>query len=118
MNLDTVTIIEILAIALVFTGYWRLFEKAGKPGWAAVVPIYNVIVLLQVVERPLWWAIFFFVPLVNLVVSVVVHVDLAQRFGKPPLFGLGMALFPVIFVPILGFGESRYQDDSFPRGQT
>ncbi len=109
MNLDTFTLIEILAISLVFTAYWRLFEKADKPGWAAVVPIYNVIVLLDLVERPRWWAIFFFIPLANIIISVIVHVELAERFGKHPLFGLGMALFPVIFVPILGFGKATYR---------
>ncbi len=110
--MDSFTLLEILAIALVFTAYWRLFEKAGKPGWAAVVPIYNVIVLLDLVKRPRWWAIFFFLPLANIVVSIVVHIELARCFGKTPLFGLGMALFPVIFVSILGFGEASYNPDA------
>ncbi len=108
MRLDALSIIEILCLALVFTGYWRIYEKAGKPGWAAVVPVYNVVVLLQIVEKPLWWAVFFFIPLINIVFSLIVHVELAERFGKGPLFGLGMTFFPVIFVPILGFGEAQY----------
>lgn len=108
MRLDALSIIEILCAALVLTGYWRIYEKAGRPGWAAVIPIYNVVVLLQIVERPLWWAIFFFIPVINIVFSLIVHLELAERFGKGPLFGLGMAFFPVIFVPILGFGGAQF----------
>lgn len=101
----------LLQLALVFAvlaGCWKMFTKAGKPGWAALVPIYNVIVMLQIAGRPAWWVILMFVPLVNLVVAIWVAIDLAKRFGKGVGFGLGIAFLGFICVPILGFGNSRY----------
>ncbi|MGE4292550.1 MAG: DUF5684 domain-containing protein [Desulfovibrio sp.] len=99
-----------LAIVIaIIAGYWKTFEKAGEPGWAALIPIYNLIVLLRIVGRPLWWLLLLFVPLLNIAILIVISVDLAKRFGKSTLFGVGIALLGFIFMPILGFGDARYQ---------
>ena len=87
---------------------WRVFTKAGHPGWAAIVPIYNGIVLLQIAGRPLWWFLLFMIPFVNLIVAIVVAVDVARAFGKGAGFGLGLAFLSPIFYPILGFGGAQY----------
>lgn len=98
-----------LALAiLVIAGWWMVFKKAGQPGWAAIVPIYNYVVLLNVVGRPLWWILLFLIPLVNIAIAIVIHIDLAKSFGKGAGFGVGLALLSFIFYPILGFGEARY----------
>lgn len=88
---------------------WKIFAKAGQPGWAAIVPIYNVIVLLQIVGRPLWWIILFFIPVVNFVIGIITAIDLAKSFGKGAGFGVGLALVSIVFYPILGFGDSKYE---------
>ncbi len=98
-------VIAVLAIA----GIWKTFAKAGKPGWAAIIPIYNVIVLLEIAGRPLWWIILFFIPFVNIIVPFIVMIDIAAKFGKGAGFGIGLALLGFIFFPILGFGDARYQ---------
>ena len=94
---------------LVTAAWWKVFRKAGKPGWAAIVPIYNMIVLLEVAGRPLWWIFLFLIPLVNIGIAIVVNIDLARSFGKTTAFGVGLALLGVVFYPILGFGDARYQ---------
>lgn len=88
---------------------WKVFAKAGEPGWAAIVPIYNTIVLLKVAGKPLWWLLLLFLPVVNFFVLIAVCVSLANNFGKGAGFGVGLALLPVIFYPMLGFGSSTYQ---------
>lgn len=101
-------------IMLAFTVFivaavWRVFTKAGKPGWAALIPIYNAVVLLEITGRPLWWLLLFFVPVMNVIAMVIVGVDLARSFGKGVGFGIGLSLFGFIFYPILGFGSARYE---------
>ena len=95
---------------------WRIFEKAGKPGWAALIPIYNLIVLLEIVGRPAWWVVLFLIPIVNFVISLIVSFDLSKSFGHGALYGLGLAFFGFIFAPILAFGSDRYQGPSVETG--
>lgn len=89
---------------------WRVFEKAKKPGWAAIVPIYNIYVTLKIVGRPGWWLLLYFVPLVNVVVHAIVSVDIAKVFGKSTAFGIiGIWLFSAIGYLILAFGDATYK---------
>lgn len=87
---------------------WRLFTKAGRPGWAALVPIYNLIVWQQISGKPVWWLFLYFVPVANLVVVVLTSFGLASNFGKGKAFGLGLVLVPFVFIPILAFGDAVY----------
>lgn len=104
-----VFLVPLVLMILMIAGMWKAFEKADKPGWAAIIPIYNVIVLLQIVGRPVWWVILFFIPLVNFVVGILVLVDTVKAYGQGIGFALGLLVLPVIFWPILGFGDARYQ---------
>jgi hypothetical protein len=105
-------VIGLIVAIVVIAAMWKVFEKAGEPGWAAIIPIYNLIVLLKIAGRPIWWIILFFIPFVNLVVSILVSIDIAKRFGKGTGFGIGLALLGVIFYPILGFGDARYNPNA------
>lgn len=87
---------------------WQIFAKAGQPAWAALVPIYNLVVLLQIVRRPIWWLALLLVPLVNFVVPLVLMYDLARVFGKGIGFTVGLILLPPVFLALLGFGEAPY----------
>lgn len=95
-------------IILMLSGMWMTFKKAGEPGWAAIVPIYNVIVLLRIIGRPLWWILLLLIPLINIVFMFIIYIDLAKSFGKGTGFGVGLTLLQFIFFPILGFGDARY----------
>lgn len=97
-------------IILMIVGIWKTFDKAGKPGWAAIIPIYNYIVMLEIAKKPVWWTILFFVPFVNLIILIIVCIEIAKAFGKEAGFGVGLALLGFIFWPILGFGDAKYQD--------
>ena len=94
---------------LTLAGMWTTYVKANQPGWAAIIPIYNIWVLLKIVDRPGWWLVLFFIPLVNLIIGILVILDLAKTFGKGIGFALGLLFFPFIFYPLLGFGDARYQ---------
>jgi hypothetical protein len=87
---------------------WKVFVKAGRPGWAVLVPIYNTYVFLKIAGKPGWWLIWFFIPLVNIIVGIIATVALAQSFGKGTGFAVGLIFLPVIFIPILAFGEAQY----------
>jgi len=87
---------------------WKIFTKAGKPGWAVLIPIYNTYILLEIVGREWWWLIFLAIPGVNLIFLVILLFDLAKSFGKGLDFGFGLLLLSPIFIPILGFGNAKY----------
>ena len=90
--------------------YWTIFRKAGEPGWAAIIPIYNIIILLKVVGRPWWWVLLLLIPIVNLVVLIIVLNDLSKSFGKGVGFTIGLIIpiLSLIFTCILGFGSDPY----------
>jgi len=101
--------IVVLSLAIVcIAGIWKVFTKAGQPGWACLIPVYNGIVTLRIAGRPIWWILLCLIPIVNLVVGIVVMLDIARSFGKGPGFGLGLAFLGFIFFPILGFGDDQY----------
>ena len=91
---------------------WRVFEKAGRPGWGIFIPIYNIYLLLLIAGRPGWWIILYFIPLVNFVIGIIVAIDIAKNFGKEAIFGVGLFFFGFIFYPILAFGSANYQTQS------
>jgi Family of unknown function (DUF5684) len=104
-----ILVIELAVVVAIIAGVWKVFAKAGKPGWAAIIPIYNLIVLLQIAGKPLWWIILFFIPLVNLIMAILVGIAVSKNFGKSDAFGIGLGLLGFIFYPILGFGGAQYQ---------
>jgi Family of unknown function (DUF5684) len=87
---------------------WRIFAKAGEPGWGVFVPIYNLYLICKISGRPEWWLILFFIPLVNVAIGLIIAMDVARAFSKGPGFGIGLWLLGFIFVPILGFGSAQY----------
>lgn len=97
-----------LLVFYIYVG-WRIFEKADEPGWAAIIPIYNLVVMLRMVGRPTWWIILFIIPVVQFYPMIVVPIDLAKSFGKGTGFGIGLLLLGFIFGPILALGDAEYQ---------
>lgn len=106
MGVYWLVMMAVLVIMLI--AMWKLFTKAGKPGWAAIVPIYNIIVLLEVVGRPTWWVVLLLVPLVNIVVGFMLMFDVAKSFGKGGGYAIGLILLPYVFYPMLAFGSATY----------
>ena len=103
------TLIYLAVVVLVIASMWKVFTKAGKPGWAAIVPIYNTIVLLEIVGKPTWWIILLLIPPVNIIVLLIVINELSKSFGRGVGTTLGLIFLGFIFWPILAFGSAQYQ---------
>lgn len=103
------TLISLTVGILLIVCTWRVYTKAGRPGWASIVPFYNFYVLLKIVGRPGWWLVLFFVPVANVVVLVIVCVDLAVSFGEESWFALLLIFLPFVGYPILAFGDATYR---------
>lgn len=102
-------LLYILVIVVEIAALWKVFVKAGHPGWAAIIPIYNTYILLKIAGRPAWWLILFFIPIVNFVIAIIVFNDISKSFGKGVGFTVGLILLGFIFIPILGFGSAQYR---------
>lgn len=98
----TIAIISVIAL-------WKVYIKAGQPGWAVIIPFYNLYVLLKITGKPGWWLVFYFIPIVNFVISLIVAVALAKAFNKSAVFGIFLlGIFSFVGYLILGFGKSTY----------
>jgi len=102
-------IFGLLVALLLIVAMWKVFTKAGQPGWASIIPIYNLYIWCKIVGRPWWWILLMLIPFVNFIVCIILCIDLAKSFGKGVGFGIGLALLGIIFFPILGFGSAQYQ---------
>lgn len=112
-NSEMTIVLVIVAVFLVtfaiqLIAMWRIYQKAGQPGWHSIVPILNIITLCRIIKRPDWWVVLWFIPLVNIVVGFIFYMDLAKVFGKDSAFGIGLILLPWLFFPILGLGSAQY----------
>lgn len=115
-------IIWLIVAIILIAAFWKIFVKAGKPGWAAIIPFYNIYILLDIVGRPAWWiavyigaAILGWIPILGwlimigvIVMQFIVCIDLAKAFGKDTGYGIGLALLSIVFAPMLGFGSAQY----------
>lgn len=107
--MSTVAIIIALAVAIfMIASLWKIFTKAGQPGWACIVPIYNYIVMAKMAEKPAWWGILCLIPYVNIIFIIWIWNRIVLRFGKSSGFTVGIILLPIIFIPMLAFGDATY----------
>jgi hypothetical protein len=102
-------IIGLLVALLMIVAMWKVFTKAGQPGWASIIPIFNLYIWCKIVGRPWWWILLMLIPFVNFIIGIILCIDLAKSFGKGVGFGIGLFLLGIIFLPILGFGSAQYQ---------
>ena len=101
-------VIWLAIMVLLIASVWKVFTKAGQPGWAAIIPIYNLVVLLKIIGKPVWWIIGFLIPIVNFIVLILMSLELAKVFGKSTGFAIGLMLLGIVFFPILAFGDAKY----------
>jgi len=95
-------------VVFMIASQWKVYTKAGQPGWACLIPIYNVYILLKIGGKPGWWLLMFLVPLANIVFAIWTINMVSKSFGKDEGFTVGLILLPFIFYPILGFGSASY----------
>lgn len=100
----------LLFVIFLIAAQWRVFEKAGQPGWAAIIPIYNIYIMTKIAGKPGYWVLLVFLPVVNLVILIWLYNMISKSFGKDEGFTVGLILLGFIFWPILGFSRSiQYQ---------
>ncbi len=102
-------LIDIAILVVVIAGAWKVFTKAGQPGWACLIPFYNLYVVTQIVGRPWWWLILMCIPFIQIVFIIIICNDLSKAFGRGLGTTLGLIFLGFIFIPILGFGSAQYQ---------
>jgi hypothetical protein len=107
-----IMIVSLVIAVLMIAAMWKVFTKAGQPGWAAIIPIYNFYVMCKIAGRPGWWLLLMLIPFVNFIIWIVLCIDIAKSFGNGVGFGLGLVFLGFIFFPILGFGSAQYQGSS------
>ena len=105
-------IVSLLICVLALVGMWKVFEKAGQPGWGCIIPIYNIYLLTQIAQKPGWWVIMFFIPLVNIVFAFLLYSEIAKKFGQGIGYAIGLLLVPFILFPLLGFGDYTYNSSA------
>lgn len=102
-----IMIISLIVVIINLVSQWKIYKKAGKKGWECLIPIYNIIVLLQIVELPMWYIALFFVPIANIYAIFKIYIELAHKFRKSTGFGVATVFFNIICLPILAFGKSN-----------
>ena len=110
---STVFLISIFIFAftiglIVIVATWKVFEKAGQPGWAAIIPIYNIYIMTKIGGKPGYWVLLMLIPLLNFIFVVWLYNMISKSFGKDEGFTIGLLLLGFIFWPILGFGNATY----------
>lgn len=111
--LTTAQILAIVTCSLIISVFliaaqWKVFVKAGQPGWACLIPIYNTYVMLKIGGKPWWWLLLMLIPFVNLVFAIWMINMISKSFGKDEGFTVGLVLLGIIFWPVLGFGRAKY----------
>lgn len=100
--------IYLVVMVLMIVGMWKVFVKAGEPGWAAIIPIYNIVVLVKISGKPMWWVLVYLSGCLTIVAAIVCGLGTAKNFGKSEGYGIGLGLLPMVFYPMLGFGDAQF----------
>lgn len=113
-------LLEIGLIAFLLTALWKIMVKSGEPGWSGIIPIYNMLVLAKMAQKPMWWGALVLIPIAGIVFQIWIWNRVVKRFGYGEGFTVGVILLPFIFIPILGFGKAQYKtiDESFNSDRT
>ncbi len=115
--MNIIPILYLAFIVLIIAGMWKTFVKAGRPGWACLIPFYNAYVACEIARLPILWFILAILPFVSIVGWIVICLNIARNFGKGDGFGIGLALLGFVFFPILGLGDSQYDGTAgLPQG--
>jgi len=102
-------ILYLAFMIFIIIALWKVFEKAGKPGWGCLIPIYNAILMMEIADRPSWWFVLLMIPGINIIIDIIISFDIAKAFGQGTVFGFGLLFLPFIFFPILAFGSAEYE---------
>ena len=111
-------LVYLIILVPMILGWWKIFQKAGKPGWACIIPFYNYIVACEIVGKPIWWFLLMICPCINFIFGIWVANLISKSFGKSEGFTVGLVLLNPIFACILGFGDAVYLGPSAKEAMT
>jgi hypothetical protein len=103
-----IVIFYIALIAFLLISLWKIFVKSGEPGWAGIIPIYNVLILAKIAGKPIWWGALVLIPIAGIIFQIWIWNRVVKSFGYSEGFTVGIVLLPFIFLPILAFGKAKY----------
>lgn len=103
-------LLVIILVNLVST--WKIYEKAGVPGWKAIIPFYNVWVLAEIGGKPGWWSLLSYIPCIGIFAVVALWMEVCNKFNRNRFFTLGIILLPFVFLPMLAFKEDIQYENS------
>jgi len=103
-----IIVMYIALIVLMTASWWVLFTKAGQPGWASIIPIYNMYIMFKMIDKPGVWVVYMLIPIVNIICAITLCSQLAKVFGRGAGTAIGLFFLGFIFVPILAFGSAKY----------
>ena len=109
-----ISLVCAVASILMLVSMWKVFVKCGKPGWAAIIPVYNMYIMCEIAEKPWWYILLFLVPFANIYAMFVLYDGVAKKFGKTTGFIIGMMFLPFVFWPMLAFSKNDLIDVSVP----
>jgi len=101
-------VVYLAIVLLMIVSVWKVYAKAGEPGWAVLIPIYQTIVFLKIAGKPWTWIFWVFFPPVLIILLIIALVSFVERFGKGAGFVIGILLLPFVFWPMLAFGDAKY----------
>lgn len=108
MFLIPILIIAIHVVMIRYVALWFVFQKAGEPGWAAIIPVYNILIAVKIAGKPWWYILLLLIPIVNIVIGIMILHGISKSFGKGGWFTVGLFFLRVVFLAILGFGAAQY----------
>ncbi|MCA1744387.1 MAG: DUF5684 domain-containing protein [Bacteroidales bacterium] len=103
------SLVSVALSLFLLVALWNIFEKAGKPGWTAIIPIYNLLIFLQIIGKPWWWIFLIIIAPLNLIFGIWAINLLSKSFGKGVWYTVGLIFLPYIFIPVLSFGDAQYK---------
>jgi len=106
--LGVYSVVGLILAVIMIVANWKIFTKAGKPGWASIIPFYNMYVMFEIAGMSGWMFLLLLIPIVNIVMAVMLYINLAKAFGQSGAFAVGLILLNPIFSLILAFGNAQY----------
>jgi hypothetical protein len=103
-----ILLIELAFLILMIAAMWKVFEKAGQPGWASIIPFYNLYIMCKIGGKSGWWVLLMCIPGLNLIWAIWLTNMISKSFGKDEGFTVGLVILGIVFYPILGFGDAKY----------
>jgi hypothetical protein len=108
MILIPIIIFTLHVMVIRYVALWFIFKKTDEPGWASIIPVYNILLVIKIAGKPWWYILLLLIPIVNIIIGIMILHGLSKSFGKGGWFTVGLIFLRTIFMAVLGFGGAAY----------